>query len=508
MGKKTNKKQKDKSFSLTLAQIRIKAALINAILIVLALGVEGRQIDYIIAGVYLVLNLFFLLIPTLRIFATNSLRFIMFGIDLLITGYMIAVTGGSASELYPFLFIPVILAVLRCKYPIIIVWCSMMSGILIGAAIYSKTFYVMPLMVKVSYLFLAGITGGYLGRHTFTIKEEISKTLARWNIDLQRLNSFSQEVTGSSDLEEIFKQIIKTVRQTNSLQMVAIMMFTDEMLKIYDSMGWEDNWINDYNKHPLSKHSLTLAPIIVFKEPLIITSIQKHPELMKIFDGIPVESLFAFPLVITGEVVGAMVVTTEKAQTLSDQEIQILTSIANQASIAIQNIVSLSQEKQKADTDGLTGLYNRRYFNEQMEWLSNRAIQQEQPLSLILIDLDNFKSYNDTFGHPAGDQLLKNLALTITDVVREQDVFARYGGEEFAIILKDTNYRLASHIAERVRQAVQEIPTSKLKRSVTISVGVGTLPDHAKNKVSLLEFVDKSLYHAKKTGKNKVCCGY
>jgi diguanylate cyclase (GGDEF)-like protein len=290
--------------------------------------------------------------------------------------------------------------------------------------------------------------------------------------------------------------------------MIAMMLFDGEILKIYDAMGWDEAWIDKYHQNPLSKHSLTLAPIIVFKEPLLCSNIGKHPELVRTFEGIPVESLFAFPLVINGEVLGMLVISSPTSHILNDQETQILSSITNQASMAVQNILTLTFEKRKADTDGLTGLYNRRYFNEQIERLTERARDQELPLSLILIDIDNFKKYNDTYGHPAGDHLLKVMTSAISDVVRDHDIFARYGGEEFAVILRDTNNKLAIHISERIRQVVSSIPNDKLKCPVTISVGVGTFPDHASDWVTLLDFVDKSLYHAKNSGKNQVCCGY
>ncbi|HBE77496.1 MAG TPA: hypothetical protein DDW65_06885 [Firmicutes bacterium] len=507
------RRNKDRTFGITLAEIRVKAAVINAVLIFCALGLHNTKINYSIAGAYLVLNFCCLLLPSLRKLATRWLRFVFIAIDVMVIGFMIAETGGAASDLYPFLFIPVLLAVLRYKYPGIILWCTLMSMLLLGASFYSGTLLGMmwmpSLVLKVGYLYLAGIIGGYLIKQTFSVKEEVSKTLTRWNIDLQRLNSFSQEINASSDLDQIFNQITKTIRQTNTAQMVAMMLFDDESLKIYDSLGWEENWVERYHYNPLSKHSLALAPIIVFKEPLLCSDIRKHPELVRTFEEIPIESLFAFPLVISGEVVGALVITNPTSYILNDQETQILTSITSQASMAIQNILNLNQEKQKADTDGLTGLYNRRYFNEQLEWQFDRALNQELPLSLILMDVDNFKKYNDTYGHPAGDQLLKVMTSVISEVVREQDIFARYGGEEFAVILRDTHNKLALHIAERIRQVVVGIPVSEetLKCPISVSIGVGTFPDHASDRISLLEFVDKSLYHAKDNGKNRVCCG-
>lgn len=507
-----HKRSKDKTFSITLAEIRNKLAFINACLVLAALGLRGTQIDYIIAGIYLTLSLFCLLATPIKNLTTRSgFRFIFLFIDLAVTSFMMARTGGVTSDLYPFLFIPVLLAVLRYRYLGIILCCSIMSAIFSATAFFSGTLLwsmAKPLAMRLIYLFLAGMIGGYLFKQTYLVKEELSKRLTRWNIDLQRLNSFSQQVTASSDLDEIFNQITKTIRQTSISQMIALLLFDGEILKIYDTEGWDDDWVDQYNQNPLTTQSLTLAPIIIFKEPLLCSSIRKHPELVRTFDGIPIESLFAFPLVISGEVHGMLIVTSQSSHSLDDQETQILTSITSQASMALQNILTITTEKHKADTDGLTGLFNRRYFNEQIEWLADRAIEQKLPLSLILMDIDNFKKYNDTYGHPAGDHLLKIMTAVISEVVREHDVFARYGGEEFAVILKDTHNKLAVQIAERIRQVVAEIPVGTLKCPVTISIGVGTLPDQANDRFSLLDFVDKSLYYAKNNGKNRVSCGY
>jgi diguanylate cyclase (GGDEF)-like protein len=493
-------------FSISLAQARLKLAGVNAVLIFLALGVKGSKIDYLIAGIYLSLSAVSLFIPALRYLATGLGRFPLLGIDLLTTSYMIARTGGTASELYPFLFIPVLVAVLRCKYPVILIWSSLMAMVLIGSALVSKTLFLIPLTIKVLYLFLTGILGGYLVNETHLVTE---KRLTRQNMDLQHLNRFSTEVAGSSDLGDIFSQILKVVHQIDSSWQVAIMMFdTVDVLKIFASSGWEEDWINHYHLFPLHRNSLTLAPVIVLKAPVLCSDIQKHAELVETFTGIPVRSLAAFPFFVDGEMVGVLTITNPNIKVMGKEEVQLLSDIAHQASTALQNLASLREETIKANTDGLTGLYNRRFFNEQIDNLVYEARREKTFLSLILIDVDEFKKYNDTYGHPAGDHLLKVVTSVIASAAGRRAIAARYGGEEIAVILKETGNQTALQIAEKIRSAVENIPEETLKRQVTISVGVGTLPDHAKDRAGLVEYADKSLYQAKQTGKNRVCCGY
>jgi diguanylate cyclase (GGDEF)-like protein len=503
-----SKNRKSKIFSISLAQIRLYTALFNTVLYGLALGNQGNLTDYILLFSYLFFNVLFLLIPSIRYLVTRPLRFLMFSIDIAMVGYLMIRTGGLDSPLYPFLFIPVLVAVLRFRYPGIITWCSLMALMLTLISVHTKTVAVLPLAIKTGYLYLAGIIGGYVISHTYIVNEEISKRLARWNIELQRLNHFSHQVSTSSSLDDIFQQTVKTALQNCFLSMAALMIFDEsEELKIYAHQGWEPKWLESYRAHPLTKTSIALAGIIGYRNPLLCSDIKKHKELVKVFTDIPVESLFGFPLLADEEVVGVLMVTDPAVRTIPEREYQILGSIANQASIAIHNATSLHDEKRKAYTDGLTGLYNRRYFNERIEDAAGRALTDKGTLSLILLDIDNFKKYNDTYGHLEGDRLLKIVAGTMEGTIREQDILARYGGEEFAVILNNTSNATAIQIAERIRQSIADISPKLIKTTVTISAGVATLPEHAKDRDSLITFADKSLYQAKDSGKNKVCCG-
>ena len=166
-------------------------------------------------------------------------------------------------------------------------------------------------------------------------------------------------------------------------------------------------------------------------------------------------------------------------------------------------LLSTSDEKEYfvdlAVRDGLTGLFNRRYFNELIDIEVNRVKRFPAALSLLMLDIDNFKNYNDTQGHPAGDELLKKAAQVFKNSVRVVDIVCRYGGEEFVIILPQANKKAAQIIAERMRVQIElYLPT-------TISIGIATLPDDGSEVEQLVDKADKALYQAKKTGKNKWC---
>jgi diguanylate cyclase (GGDEF)-like protein len=473
----------------------------------IAVGLRGNVPDYIIIFSYFFLNIVFLTFKGVGFLVTRPLRFLLFGVDLAIAGYMMMRTGGLHSALYPLLFIPVLIAVLRFRYPGVLIWCSLMAAMTALVAVLSGTLEISPLVTKIGCLYLAGIVGGYLINCNFMVTEEVSKRLTRWNIELQRLNNFSHQVIGGSDLHEIFEQTLKTVQQNCSFPMAAILIFDeDELLRIHANRGWDNKWLQSYETHSLSKESEFLAGIVGYRTPALCADIKKHKELIKVFTDTPVESLHAFPLVAReehDEVVGILMVSSPAVRVMQEQEYSILAGIANQTSIALQNATSLYTEQAKAYTDDLTGIYNRRYFNEQIE--NSNIKGGKTNLSLILLDIDDFKQYNDTYGHPEGDRLLKLIAGTVLETVREQDRVARYGGEEFAVILKETNHPTAMQIAERIRSAVENLAPKLLKSPVTISAGVATIPDHAEDRSGLVDYADKSLYYAKNTGKNKVC---
>ncbi|WP_020474922.1 diguanylate cyclase [Zavarzinella formosa] len=155
-----------------------------------------------------------------------------------------------------------------------------------------------------------------------------------------------------------------------------------------------------------------------------------------------------------------------------------------------------------ATTDALTKVKNRRAFNERLSEDYDRAVRHHRPLSVILMDVDHFKLFNDSFGHPAGDEVLKAVAACLQSTIRSTDTVARYGGEEFAVILPDADYAGAMVLAERCRRAIAA--TSWDKRTVTVSVGVSTLTPATPDATALVQEADQALYRSKHTGRNRV----
>lgn len=158
--------------------------------------------------------------------------------------------------------------------------------------------------------------------------------------------------------------------------------------------------------------------------------------------------------------------------------------------------------------EGLTGLFNQNYIRQRLDEEYYRAKRYVHPLSLMMIDLDNFKSLNDRFGHTAGDHLLKYFSQLIRETIRPSDIPARFGGEEFLVILPETDKEDAQVVAERLRKRISMYPfridSRKEEVQLTISVGVSAFPEYGQSSEELITLADMALYQAKKEGKNKV----
>ena len=205
---------------------------------------------------------------------------------------------------------------------------------------------------------------------------------------------------------------------------------------------------------------------------------------------------------------GVFTTARSAGKPFTPEEIVMVKTICDQSSIVVENICMHEKIKRFAVADGLTGLYNHRYFQEQLEKEFSRSRRYGLSMSLVLLDIDNFKEVNDEHGHQHGDMVLKELANILTRSVRDIDTVARYGGEEFVVILPETKKNNARVVAERIRAKVEEhgfgLPDDQ--RGITVSVGVTGYPDDdIKNRLDFISKADQAMYRAKRGGKNQVC---
>ena len=316
------------------------------------------------------------------------------------------------------------------------------------------------------------------------------------------LQSISHTVSSSLELDRILNNVLQLLKDSFGYTYASIYLFDGDVLHMGAQLGYpEDMLIPEIS---ISEGVIGRAARV--QETQFIRDVSLDSDFLR--SSYDVKSEIAVPLLKEDNVLGVLNVESGH-DLLSENDVNLLNALAGSVAIAIDNARLHAEVKQMAMTDVISGLANRRAFDEILEAELIRAGRYQHPLSLIILDLDSFKEYNDRWGHPAGDVRLRQVADLLRLNVRDPDVAARYGGEEFAIILPNTSKHGAIQLAERLRHSAEgSVPQKGKDRGpipgYTISLGVATLPDDATSIEELLLMADNAELMAKRLGKNRV----
>ncbi|HLA96244.1 MAG TPA: sensor domain-containing diguanylate cyclase, partial [Pyrinomonadaceae bacterium] len=241
--------------------------------------------------------------------------------------------------------------------------------------------------------------------------------------------------------------------------------------------------------------------------PLIVTDIRQAGIGVAPTDwSYRTSSFISYPILIGDRRIAVMNFTDKASgESFGERDLELLQAITPQIAVAIDRTTLKRQAgefEQLSVTDVLTGLLNRRYLQERLSEELNRSKRYRFPMSFLMIDVDKFKSYNDSYGHPAGDEALRIVSNILKENLRGADVAARYGGEEFAVLLPQTSIEEASQIAERIRRQIER--TDFPHRSVTVSIGIANSTAEVNSPDDLIWAADRALYQAKDRGRNNV----
>jgi diguanylate cyclase (GGDEF)-like protein/PAS domain S-box-containing protein len=219
-------------------------------------------------------------------------------------------------------------------------------------------------------------------------------------------------------------------------------------------------------------------------------------------------SYVCIPIVAQGETLGVLHFQAKPDHPqLGQSDLSLKNTFAGQIGLSIANIRLREALRSQSIVDALTGLFNRRYLEETLEREIRRALRSDQSVGIMMLDLDHFKKFNDTYGHDAGDAVLRETAAFLKQSVRAEDIVCRFGGEEFVVILPLADAKITQARAERIRFKLHELTVlhqGKSVGSVTLSAGVAALPSHAESAKALLEAADAALYRAKREGRDRV----
>ncbi|MCE9626045.1 MAG: sensor domain-containing diguanylate cyclase, partial [Deltaproteobacteria bacterium] len=244
------------------------------------------------------------------------------------------------------------------------------------------------------------------------------------------------------------------------------------------------------------------------KQPVYIPDTSKDPQYLHYKGAKPEDGSFlCLPIAAKGMGLGAINFSRKEVDGFSANDIRLLTTVTSQIAIALENARLYAKTKELTLIDDLTQVYNRRHFQKILEMEFKRAKRFRRPLTLLMVDVDHFKEFNDRFGHVEGDHVLTDLAAVLADNLREVDTVARYGGEEFSVVLPNTPLEDAHQVANKLKELVADLHVQKGRppsQQLTVSIGVAAFDDGTEFLEDLINHADIALYKAKSQGRNRV----
>jgi len=339
-------------------------------------------------------------------------------------------------------------------------------------------------------------------------QEILAQRLTRF----QTLTYLNQIISSSLEIDRVLGEIAKATARLMNAQIVTIWK-ADETTQILELKAFSDEKMHEdfrVRKMPFSEGGAGL--VATHRQPINIPDVfvdkrivnhdwwQKHS----------LKSFFGYPIFLEQTLIAVLGLGCKQPLIFEPEDQALFENLVAQAAIAIKNAQLFEEIRRLSISDGLTGVANRRYFDEQFkrEWQRNR--RNNLPIGVIMIDIDFFKNYNDAYGHQAGDECLKQVAKTLQKSLRRPgDLLARYGGEEFVALLPEINIEGTAKIAYSMHQAVMELSIphrgSKVHKNLTISLGVaGGQLNEFQTPEDLLAKADQALYEAKNGGRNQI----
>ena len=314
-----------------------------------------------------------------------------------------------------------------------------------------------------------------------------------------------QDLTSTLSLTTVIERLLDRVLIHLDSEVASILIVgRDERLRISHAKGLPDEVVRETSLAPGDGIS---GYVFGTAEDLLIEDVESDPRFMRRnHERYYTNSAISVPLRIRGRVMGVLNVNNKRChQPYNQEDLRLVQAIAGHAAVALSNAHLYEETLKQAQCDSLTGLANHGHFWSRLEIEFSRAQRYQRYISLVMLDVDSFKAFNDKFGHQAGDEALVGVARVIRACSRVPDFPARYGGEEFAMLLPDTPLKGAVIFAEKLRENIEVEAVEKTSRGrLTVSIGVGTYPDDADSEVALVETADSYLYQAKAGGRNTV----
>lgn len=348
-------------------------------------------------------------------------------------------------------------------------------------------------------------------RKLIQVQEELKyqQVLEERNKRLVLLYEIAKAISATLEFDELIHVLTEVISKRLGFKEFAILLWNPqkEALMVRTTHGFKEE-VNVQDM-TFKKGEGVSGMVAASKEIIYIRDTRKDPRYLH-YKGQKKEegSFVSLPLLFKDTLVGVMNFSRPGFDQFSDGEREMLQAVASQIAVALTNVDLYAKTKNLAIKDELTDLYNRRYLQQILPMEVKRAKRFARPVSVLMVDIDSFKRYNDAYGHLEGDKVLKGFAKLLRDNLREVDVIVRFGGEEFLIVLPNTNRQQATGVAGKLLDLVRNYPfphseTQPMGR-FTASTGLSCYPEDAQSMEELLDHADMALYQAKGQGRNRV----
>jgi len=344
--------------------------------------------------------------------------------------------------------------------------------------------------------------------HLNQVLTETNKELKKKVYDLHNVFEISFKVMGQTEVEPLVNTaLLNALGIFTAKSVMLLLQDPDEIsiFKVFESRGFFGEKVSEFS---IPREDKIVKYLEFIKRPLFLKDVNYEFEtVLPQMQELEIQAIA--PLFQEEEIIGILCL----GPSVTDQEypidiLEMLGIVTNMLSVALHNANNFDQIKEMSYTDDMTGLHNYRFFSMRLKEEVARAARNNSNLALLIMDVDFFKNYNDTLGHPAGDEILRQLSRILKSSLRDNDIVARYGGEEFAIILPSTDEKGALVLADRIRKKVEDhkFPHQEIQPNgtLTISIGIALYPENAVKKNDIVIAADRALYFAKEGGRNKV----
>lgn len=328
---------------------------------------------------------------------------------------------------------------------------------------------------------------------------------------LDTLVQISSLITAGEEREKTFSKVLSCALEALEAEAVFLIAFEGGTVAKYAKRRLDGNSEGLMEKYEHLGDRGIVKWVMMEGRPVIIPKVSEEPRFEEGADTLPglkSRGCICAPLKARQAVLGVLIAVNKlKCGSFSESDLSVLSVLANQTAIAIENADLYKRVEQLAVTDELTQVYNFRYLKTALRRELDRAARFREAFSILMLDVDNLKAYNERFGHLRGSTVLKQLAYVIKMTARSIDFVAKYGGDEFLLILPHTPKEGALVLAERIRIAVATQPFPEVPSGeITCSIGVSTYPEDGESVGEIIESADNALYAAKRGGKNRVLC--